>query len=91
MNLLSRARRLLRYRFIASLFFRRKRVGVATVLVTVMLAVGLPLQLILLKGTEVSFYVFDFPTVAFLIATLILVGLNYRNIKHDALKPELTA
>ena len=68
--------------FIASLFLRRKRVGAAAVIVAVMLAVGLPLQLFLLKGVAMPFYVFDFPTVACLLATLILVGLNYRNLKQ---------
>jgi hypothetical protein len=69
--------------FIAYLLLKRKRVGVAAAIVGVMLAVGLPLQLFLLKGFEDPFWVFDSPTIACLIATLILVGLNSRKLKQD--------
>ena len=69
--------------FIASLLLKRKRrAGLAATIVAVMLAVGLPLQLFLLKGVEMPFLVFDSPTIACLIATLILVGLNYRGLKQ---------
>ena len=68
--------------FVASLFWKRRRVGVAAVVVAAMLAVGLPLQMFLLKGLEEPFYVFDFPTVACLIAALMLTGLNYTALKQ---------
>ena len=69
--------------FVAMLLLKRKRVGLAAVLVGLMLAIGLPLQLIALGGYMGPFWAFGSPTIACLIATLILVGLNYRKLKQD--------
>ena len=70
--------------YIASLLLKKKRVGAASAIVGVMLAVGLPLQLFLWKSYGDPFYVFDSPTIACLIGTLILVGLNCRNLKQTS-------
>ena len=69
--------------FVAMLLLKRKRVGLAAVIVGVVLAIGLPLQFIVLRGAVDPSWAFDSPTIACLIATLILVGLNYRKFKQD--------
>lgn len=69
--------------FLASLLLKRKRVGLVAVIIGAALVVGLPLQLSLLRGSGDPAWAFDSPTIACLIATLILVGLNYQKFKQD--------
>jgi hypothetical protein len=69
--------------FLASLLLKRKRVGIVTIIIGASLVVGLPIQFSLLKGFGDPVGAFGLPTIACLIATLILVGLNYQKFKQE--------